>query len=335
MRASHPFRIGILGQGTVGSEVIDQLNSSGVSLQQRAGKPIVLEAIHRRHPERAGEFYRSNPHYFRSIDDIVSDPSIDLVCELMGDVVAARHAISCALQNRKHVVTANKALLAEELPRFVEQAKQGDVQIRFEAAVAGGIPILTCIRCISTTKNIQRVRGIINGTTNFVLSRMQQGTSYTDALAEAQRLGYAEADPSSDVLGHDASQKLSILIACAFGKRIPSSHIHTRGISEISEQDMESAAALRCVIKLIACAEEVHGKVIARVGPELVPQDSLLGRVSANLNAIEVSNKHGSINYYQGEGAGGKPTAASVLTDIITIAQTDELGYISPFGNAT
>jgi homoserine dehydrogenase len=330
-----PFNVAVLGQGTVGSEVVSGLLSKQEYLSNQAGVPIALSAIHRRDPKKAGDLYWRSPELFQSIDDIVKNPEISVVCELMGNIEAARRAIRGALENKKHVVSANKALIAEEWPPLLRLAEENNVQVRFEAAVAGGIPILGALAAGSPGERIKRVRGIINGTTNYILDAMaENGQSYEAALDGAVDKGYAEKSSIDlDVLGRDASQKLSLLIAHAFGKHIPPEQINTRGIKDVTAKDMEHAKSMGLVIKLIARAELVNGKIVARVGPEMVVAKSPLGEVPANFNAIEVQSDLNAVgNVYRGEGAGGKPTAASVLSDIVNIARNRKHGYISPFG---
>ena len=235
----------------------------------------------------------------------------------------------------KHVVSANKALFASQWPELLKLARANDVQVRFEAAVAGGIPILNGLATGTIAEHVRELRGIINGTTNFMLTKMEaERLSFEQCLRVAQQEGYAEANPDADVLGHDACQKLSLLIAHAFGKHISPENIPTIGIDSVTAKDIEHAGSMNppMRIKLIARAEEVDGQIIARVGPELVLADSPIGQVPANLNAIEVrSDFNQKGNFYQGEGAGGKPTAASVLSDIVNIARVGN-GYVSPFG---
>ena len=325
MNIEKPLRIGFLGQGNVGSEVINQLHTQGAMLARRAGRPIIVEAIHRRHPEHAGDFFTRNRDLYRPIKDILSDPIIDVICELIGDVELTRQAILQALRNGKHVVTANKAFLADELPLLRQEAKLNNVQLRFEAAVAGGIPIIECLQTNGANDNIDTIRGIINGTTNFVLWKMAtQGTSLANALRNAQELGYAEADPRADIFGHDAAQKLSVLIECAFGEHIKPPSISTCGIDKITSDDIKRASEQHRVVKLIAHAERTQKGIHARVGPENVPEESLFGQVPSNGNVIEMSNAHGVVYTLCGEGAGGKPTAASVLADILALAQSSE-----------
>ena len=326
--------------------MIKVLHQNHDELNDTAGKSIQLEAIHRREPKKAitdqddnkynRVVYTQSPYLYKSIDEIIGDENIDCVCELMGGIDDARDAIQRALQSGKHVVSANKALFASHWPEFVKLAEQHNVQLRFEAAVAGGIPILNALAEGSASENIHQLRGIVNGTTNFILTEMERkGADYADALKEAKRLGYAEADESADVLGHDACQKLSLLIAHAFGKHIPPEDIPTMGINHVSLKDIEQASSMGCRIKLVGRAEQVDGNIIARVGPELVIADSPLGLVPKNLNAVEVkSNLNQKGNFYQGEGAGGESTASSVLTDIVNIARHSDQGFVSPFGRS-
>ncbi|MEK7137626.1 MAG: homoserine dehydrogenase, partial [Patescibacteria group bacterium] len=321
MNKPKPFFVAVLGQGNVGSEVIRSLQNDEVHLEERAGKPLKLAAIHRRVPENGGDVFQKNPQLYRSLEEIFADPEIDLVCELMGGIDAARQAIERALDAGKHVVSANKDLFAAHWPEILQKAKERNVQIRLEAAVAGGVPILHALSSGTSSEQPYELCGIINGTTNFILTQMEERrASYEDCLALAQRKGYAEIDPSSDVLGRDACRKLSLLIAYAFGKHIPPDQIPTRGITGVSSQDIEHAKSMNpsMAIKLVARAEQVNSDIIARVGPELVLATSPIGQVPANLNAVQVkSNLNRQGNFYQGEGAGGKPTASAVLSDII------------------
>ena len=336
MSQPKPFSVAVLGQGNVGTEVIHSLQNDTTHLEERAGRPLRLAAIHRRVPENAGDFFQQNQELYRSLENVLTDPNIDLVCELMGGMTAARKAIEGALDAGKHVVSANKELFAIHWPEILERAQRKNVQVRLEAAVAGGVPVLNALSSGTSAEQPHELRGIINGTTNYILTQMEeQRASYEVCLSRAQKMGYAERDPSSDVLGRDACQKLSLLIAFAFGKHIPPDQIPTRGITEVTSQDIEHAKSMNppMNIKLVARAEQVDGQIIARVGPELVVATSPIGQVPANLNAVEVRsnfNKRGS--FYQGEGAGGKPTASSVLSDIIHIARFGDHGYISPFG---
>ncbi len=285
------FSVAVLGQGTVGSEVIDTLHQDHDALNDKAGKSVELKAIHRRVPQNASDFYKQNPDLYRSMDEIVDADDIDCVCELMGGIDDARDAICRALQSGKHVVSANKALFASHWPELAGLAGQNNVQLRFEAAVAGGIPVLNALAAGSASENIHQLRGIVNGTTNFILTEMERkGADYADVLEEAKRLGYAEADESADVLGHDACQKLSLIIAHAFGKHIPPEDIPTMGIDHVSLKDIEQASSMGCRIKLVARAEQVDGDIIARVGPELVIAESPLGLVPKNLNAVEATS---------------------------------------------
>lgn len=329
-----PFNVAVFGQGAVGTPVVHALHTPHEHLNTRADKQIHLSAIHRVDPVKAGQFFHDHPEYYRSPEEILGDENVDCVCELMGGIKKARSVIEQALRNGKHVVTANKAVLAEHWNEFDAIAKENDVQLRFEAAVAGGIPVLNALSGGSLGEEICEIRGIVNGTTNFILTQMEeQHMSYADALTLAQRKGYAEAIPSADVKGHDACQKLSLLIAHAFGKHIPPSAIPTEGIETVSLEDIQHAQSMGLKIKLISRAEHVDGKIIARVGPELVLEHSPLGQVPANLNAVEVrSNLNDIGNFYRGEGAGSNPTASSVLGDLIKTARDAERGYIPPFG---
>ena len=320
----------------MGSEVITTLHGDASHLEERAGRSLRLAAIFRRQPELAGTFYEANPELYRSLDAILDDPDIDLVCELMGGMDTARRAIEGALARGKHVVSANKKLLAYSWPELLAQAEKQDVQMRFEAAVAGGIPILNSMASGTHGERMHEMRGVINGTTNYILTQMEgKHLEYGQCLQMAKQAKYAESDPSDDILGRDACQKLSLLIAYAFGKHISPDQIPTTGIVDVALKDIEHAGSMNppMRVKLVARAEVVDGQIIARVGPELVLASSPIGQIPANLNAIELrSDLNAKGNFFQGEGAGGKPTAASVLSDIVNIARTSEQGYVSPFG---
>jgi homoserine dehydrogenase len=326
--------VAVLGQGTVGGNVVDTLLAKRDTLSEKAGRPVNLSAIFIRDPQKGGRIYQDHPALYRGLDDILLDSEIHVVCELMGGVDTARDAIMRALGAGKHVVSANKALLATDGSAIVDQARASNVQLRFEAAVAGGIPILGVLAHGAASETITRLCGIVNGTTNYILTSMgERGMDYSAALGQAKQLGYAEQDERADVLGFDARQKLSLLIGFAFGQHISPDDIPVTGINDVTLQDIEHAAQMKCVIKLIARAELVDGSVTARVGPEIVPMDSPLGQIPANLNAIQVtSDLNMKGNIYSGEGAGGKPTAASVVSDVVAIARNLDAGFREPFG---
>lgn len=309
------LKVGILGFGTVGGGTHEILTKNHDLILNRCGVSIDVARILRRKP--------SDSHLFTDDPDaILNDPDIDLVVEVIGGIQPATSFMLKAMQNGKHVVTANKAAVAANYEILTRTAKKNGVEFLFEAAVAGGIPVLTAIQNPLQGNNFTEVMGIVNGTTNYILTKMtEDGASYSDVLKDAQAKGFAEADPTADVEGIDAANKLSILIALLFNKYIAPSDIPTTGISGITEADIKEAASENCKIKLIAHAYLENGIVKASVAPENLPLSHPLSGVSNEFNAVYITGDMvGELMFY-GKGAGALPTGSAVVGDIIKIAK--------------
>ena len=315
-----PLRIGFLGLGVVGSAVASTLIEKGDSLARRIGRPLQLKRV-----------LVHDPHKLRPIDrglitldpdEILDDPAIDLVVEMMGGENPAHDYIVRALRAGKHVVTANKEVMAKHGPEILAIAAERAVYISFEASVGGGIPVVGPFKLDLLANEIQEVRAIINGTTNYILTRMAtDGADYAAALAEAQELGYAEADPTNDVEGIDAAYKLAILGSLAFHTVARPSDVYREGITGLTPADFRYANELGYAIKLLAIARANTGGVELRVHPAFVPQHEVLARVDGVFNAVAVQGDLvGPILFY-GRGAGGGPSASAVVADIIDLAQ--------------
>jgi len=320
------LRVGLLGLGTIGTGVARILIEQQELMARRLGRPVRLVAAADRDLARERGLDFSNVRLTDEADDILTADDVDLVVELIGGYEPARSFVVKALQHGKHVVTANKALIAKHGEELFPLAAKNGLAIGFEAAVGGGIPCLKALREGCAANAIESVYGILNGTCNFILTKMEnEGADYADVLKEAQDLGYAEADPTFDVEGIDTAHKLSILAAMAYGSKIKFDEVFTEGISNISASDIESAAELGYRIKLLGIAKS-HGdggmqKVEMRVHPTLVPADSQLAQVSDSYNAVQVSGDFVEHTMYFGRGAGERPTASAVVADIMDIAR--------------
>lgn len=309
------IKVGILGYGTVGSGTHEILIRNHDLIQKRTGVSVEVVRILRRKP--------SDSHLFTDDPDVIlNDPDIDLIVEVIGGIEPAASFMLTAMKNGKHVVTANKAAVAANYKVLTETAEENGVDFLFEAAVAGGIPVLTAIQNPLQGNNFLEVMGILNGTTNYILTKMtEDGASYADVLKDAQEKGFAEADPTADVEGLDAANKLSILIALLFDKYIAPSDIPTTGISKITADDIKSAASEGCKIKLIGHAYLEDGEVKASVAPERLPLSHPLSDVSNEFNAVYVTGDMvGELMFY-GRGAGALPTGSAVVGDIINVAK--------------
>ncbi|EKE02737.1 MAG: hypothetical protein ACD_20C00337G0008 [uncultured bacterium] len=310
--------IGLLGLGTVGSGVFETLRGiDNVEVKKVADKDTGKMA---QYPELTQYNFTTNA------DDIIDDPDIKILVELMGGTNPAFDFIKRAIQNGKHIVTANKELIAKHGKELFELAKANNVVIMYEAAVAGGIPVIMPLKQSLAGNTITRVLGILNGTTNYILTKMEEeGSDFEDVLKEAQQLGYAEADPTGDVKGHDAAYKIAILSALAFNKRVDINQIYREGIDKISAVDIEYAAEFGYKIKLIGLAQNgVDNTLDVRVHPLLIPKDHPISRIDGVLNAIVIEGFPVSRVMFSGPGAGKFPTASSVVGDIIAIV--NELG---------
>ena len=331
-------RVGILGLGTVGLGTARILIEQQALMAKRLGKNIRLVAAADRDLSRDFGLDLSDVKLYDDAADLVKADDVDLVVELIGGYEPARTFVAAALESGKHVVTANKALIAKYGEELFEQAAGKGVSIGFEAAVGGGIPCLKALREGVAANHIQSVYGILNGTCNFILTKMEnEGADYADVLKEAQALGYAEADPTFDVEGIDTAHKLSILAAMAFGSEIKFDEVFTEGISKIGAADIEAVHELGYRIKLLGIAKP-HGEngevtqVEMRVHPTLVPLSTQIAQVSDSYNAVMLSGDFVEHTVYIGRGAGERPTASAVVADIMDIARVlpDGVEFLAP-----
>jgi len=327
----HPIHVGLLGIGTVGGGTFAVLARNAEEIARRAGRPIVITAVADKNLERAREVVGATPGV-RITDDaasVVDDPAIDIVVELIGGYGIARELVLRAIANGKHVVTANKALLAVHGNQIFAAAQQKGVMVAFEAAVAGGIPIIKAVREGLTANRIEWIAGIINGTTNFILSEMRdKGLDFGVVLKEAQRLGYAEADPTFDIEGVDAAHKASILSAMAFGTPVQFAQAHVEGITKLQAVDIRYAEQLGYRIKLLGITKrrDDAGGIELRVHPTLVPSKRLIANVEGAMNAVVVQGDAVGTTLYYGKGAGSEPTASAVIADLVDIARLQGAG---------
>lgn len=311
--------IGLLGLGTVGSEVYRLLQDTDV-LTRAVGRPLVVKRVAVARADRP----RPVPAHLLTTDgwQVVNDPEVDIVVELMGGLEPARGYMLRALEAGKSVVTANKAVLAAHGPELYAQVQTSGGHLLFEASVGGGIPLIKPISESLAAARLTAIAAILNGTTNFILTRMaHDGWSFDDALAEAQRRGFAEADPTNDLDGHDAAAKLAILASVAFHCQITGNDVFREGVRNITPRDFAYAKELGYGIKLLAIARKHNGDVEARVHPALVPLDHPLAQVPDEFNAVLVEGVNVGRVVFSGRGAGGTPTATAVIGDIITVAQ--------------
>lgn len=312
-----PIKLGVLGLGTVASGVASILSKNSGEISRRIGTDIEIEAVYVRSLDRA------NPYELpltTEINDILSNDSIDIVVELMGGINPAKEFILSAIEAKKDVVTANKELIALHGNEIFEAAEKAGVTVAFEASVAGGIPIIKKIREGLTANQIDGVYGIINGTSNYILTEMSQNKSeFADALKDAQELGYAEADPTYDIKGIDAAHKLTILTSIAFGVPLNFESVYTEGIDQLSSEDIETADQLGYVIKHLGIAKNRDGHIEARLHPTLIPKSSPFAHVNGAMNAVLVEGNAVGPLFSSGAGAGSEPTASAVIADIIDI----------------
>jgi len=330
-KARDPLRIALLGCGVVGSQVARLLGEQAGDLSARAGGPLEIAGIAVRRPEldRIGGVDESL--LTTDAAALVTRPDVDLVVELIGGIEPARSLLLAALESGKSVVTANKALLASDGAALHRAASANGADLYYEAAVAGAIPLLRALRESLAGDAVRRVLGIVNGTTNFILDRMDSlGSDFGTALAQAQRLGFAEADPTADVQGHDAAAKAAILAGLAFHTQITSADVYTEGIAAVTADDIASARALGFVIKLLAICERCDGGVSVRVHPAMIPRVHPLAAVHEAYNAVFVEAEAAGRLMFYGAGAGGQPTASAVLGDIVAVARNRRAGLRGP-----
>jgi homoserine dehydrogenase len=317
-----PVRVGILGCGNVGAALVRLIGEQRDAIAARTGLRLEVARVAVRNLAKERGVELAEPVLTHDAQAIVCDPAIDVVVEVIGGIEPARSLITAAIEAKKPVVTANKELLANVGAELFAAAERAGVDLLFEAAVGGGIPLIRPLRESLAGERIRRVMGIVNGTTNFILTRMtEEGSSYADALAEAQSLGYAERDPTADVEGYDAGAKAAILASIAFGVRVVAGDVYREGISGITADDIAFARRLGYVVKLLAIAERVDGEVGVRVHPAMVPVHHPLASVRDAFNAVFVEGDAvGELMLY-GRGAGGRPTASAVLGDLIDAAK--------------
>jgi homoserine dehydrogenase len=329
MNSQKTLRVGMLGCGVVGSEVARLIVANQQDLTARSGAKLDLVKIGVRNlarPNVAEDLLTTN------LDSIVKDKNIDLIIEVIGGIEPARTLILEAFANGKSVVTANKALLAKHGAELFAAADKSGVDLYYEAAVAGAIPILRPLRESLVGDHIQRVMGIVNGTTNFILTKMDEsGAAFADALAEAQALGFAEADPTADVEGFDAAAKAAILAGLAFHSRVTDSDVYREGITKITDADVAVAKSLDLVVKLLAIAELTNeGKISVRVHPTLISRSHPLASVREAFNAVFVESESAGAMMFYGRGAGGAPTASAILGDLVAVARHRVSGGLGP-----
>ncbi|OAI17172.1 MULTISPECIES: homoserine dehydrogenase [Methylomonas] len=317
-----PVRVGVLGLGTVGGGTVNVLKRNAEEIARRAGREIVVTRASARDLNRARICDTQGIALTTDPFEIVNDPEIDVVVELIGGYDLAKQLVLTAIANGKHVVTANKALIALHGNEVFAEAGKKGVMVLFEAAVAGGIPIIKAIREGLAGNQIQWLAGIINGTGNFILTEMRdKGRDFADVLAEAQALGYAEADPTFDVEGIDAGHKLTILASIAFGIPLQFDKVFTEGITKITRLDVEYAEALGYRIKNLGIARKTESGIELRVHPTLIPKRRLIANVEGVMNAVLVCGDAVGPTLYYGAGAGAEPTASAVVADLVDVVR--------------
>ena len=316
------INIGILGLGTVGKGTVNVLRDNAAEISRRLGRDVNVFMVSTRHVEKARECCPASTLITTDPFEVARHPDVDIVVELFGGTELAKDLVLEAIEHGKHIVTANKKLLAEYGNEVFSLAEQKNVMVQFEAAVAGGIPIIKALREGLAANNIQSIAGIINGTSNFILSEMREkGSAFADVLKEAQALGYAEADPTFDIEGHDAGHKITIMSALAFGIPVNFKACYLEGISKLDSRDIKYAEELGYRIKLLGITRKTDKGIELRVHPTLVPECRLIANVNGVMNAVRVdANMVGETLYY-GAGAGALPTASSVVADIIDISR--------------
>ncbi|MHB8493730.1 MAG: homoserine dehydrogenase [Casimicrobiaceae bacterium] len=319
-----PLHVGLIGFGTVGRGTWDVLRRNESEITRRAGRPIRINWIGTRTPERARDAVSGAPGVHLTSDPFVvtRHPDVDIVCELVGGVEPARALVLDAIAHGKHVVTANKALLAQHGNEIFAAAHAKGVMVAFEAAVAGGVPIIKALREGLTANRIEWIAGIINGTSNFILSRMREtGASFNSVLEEAQARGYAEADPTFDVEGIDAAHKLAIMSAIAFGVPMQFDKAYAEGITKLTREDLRYAEELGYRIKLLGITRRAAKGIELRVHPTLIPAKRLIANVEGAMNAILVKGDAVGSTLYYGAGAGAEPTASAVIADLVDVTR--------------
>ena len=319
-----PVKVGLLGIGTVGSGTWNVLKRNQAEIRGRAGREIQITMVADRNVARAREITNGECEVVDDGNLIVTNPDIDIVVELIGGYDVAKDFVLKAIENGKHVVTANKALLAVHGNEIFRAAQEKGVTVAFEAAVAGGIPIIKALREGLTANRIEWVAGIINGTTNFILSEMREkGLDFDTVLKEAQALGYAEADPTFDIEGVDAAHKATLMSSIAFGIPVQFDKAYIEGITRLDSLDIRYAEQLGYRIKLLGITKRMQNGIELRVHPALIPASRLIANVEGAMNAVLVSSDAVGPTLYYGKGAGAEPTASAVIADLVDIARVE------------
>ena len=322
MKPIQAMRVGLLGIGTVGGGTYNVLTRNAEEITRRAGRPIEITVVADKDVARAKELTGGKVKVTDDAFAVVTDPNVDIVIELIGGYGVAKELVLKAIENGKHVVTANKALLAVHGTEIFAKAQEKGEMVAFEAAVAGGIPIIKAVREGLSANRIQWVAGIINGTTNFILSEMRdKGLPFADVLKEAQRLGYAEADPTFDVEGVDAAHKITLLSSLAFVIPVQFDQAHIAGISKLDATDIKYAEQLGYRIKLLGITRRRDNGIELRVHPTLVPSKRLIANVEGAMNAVLVQADAVGSTLYYGKGAGAEPTASAVIADVVDVTR--------------
>ncbi|MFT7648069.1 MAG: homoserine dehydrogenase [Candidatus Poriferisodalaceae bacterium] len=327
------IRVGVLGCGTVGGSLIQLIADEAPTIAARTGLRLEVTKVAVRNLTAERSVSLPEGVMTRDAKALVNDPDIDVVVETIGGIEPARQLLLDALKSGKPVITANKELVANCGLELFEVAESAGVDIMFEAAVAGAIPLMRVLRESLVGENITRLMGIVNGTTNYILTKMtEDGQSYASALVDAQALGYAEADPTADVEGHDAGAKAAIMATVAFGARVVAGDVYQEGISRLTPADIEAARRMHHVIKLLAVAERVDGRVAVRVHPAMVPDQHPLASVRDSFNAVFLEGEAVDDLMLYGRGAGGFPTASAMLGDLITASRNKLRGTCDGLG---
>ncbi len=322
MNSMKSLKVGLLGIGTVGGGTYAVLTRNQEEISRRAGCKIEIVKVADRNLELAKKLTNGQIEVTDDVMSVVTDPNVDVVVELIGGYTLAKDAMLKAIEHGKHVVTANKALIATHGNEIFAAAKAKGVIVAFEAAVAGGIPIIKALREGLVANKIEWIAGIINGTTNFILTEMRdKGLTFADVLGEAQRLGYAEADPTFDVEGIDAAHKLMIMSAIGFGIPMQFDKVYTEGITKLESKDIRYAEELGYRVKLLGMTKHSVNGIEIRVHPTLIPEKRLIANVNGAMNAVVVKGDAVGPTLYYGAGAGSEPTASSVIADLVDVAR--------------
>lgn len=328
-------KIGLIGTGTVGGGCLDVWSAHKDAYLRHYGVELEIAKVCSRGGLPVAAAHGLADKYTNDYHEVIADPDVDIVIELVGGTGVAYNMVTDALRAGKHVVTANKALLAAHGEEIMDLAKENNVSIAFEASVGGGIPIIAPLKHSVTANNINSIMGIVNGTTNYMLSRMdEEGISYDEVLADAQARGYAEADPTADVEGLDAAAKIAILASIAFNSRVKISDVYAEGITKISPLDLTMAHDMGYVVKLIAHACRNESGIEVRVCPTMIPEDHQLAKVNGVFNAIFVTGDFLGDAMFFGEGAGAGPTATAVMSDVLDVARHIQQGILPVAGCA-